>query len=272
MGRAERDRERRNPRSSPSTAASGRCARAILAVSAKCGAGASSTGGMHISPAIVEPVGLAAALEEGVGLLRQHAGLLRLGAGIDLHEQRGCRPCLAISLASASHRLGRSTEWIASNSATASFALLDCSGPIRCSSIPGCAPRSAGHFALASCTRFSPNTRWPAAITGSIASAPKVFDTAISVTEAGSRLASARRRDLATDGGKPLGCIRMVRGDNRRQTPTPIPSTWTIEARCLKRNLTSKREAMNVLAASVRDQVIRVDVIAGDSAFPPVTR
>ena len=67
---------------------------------------------------------------------------------------------------------------MASNSATASLALLDCSGPIRCSAKPGCCAISGGHLPLASCTRFSPNTRWPAAITGSIASAAKVFDTA----------------------------------------------------------------------------------------------
>src|ERR1043165_2533055 len=80
---------------------------------------------------------------------------------------------------------------MASKRATPPFAFLDCSRPIRCNAMSGCAARNAGHFAFASCTRFSPNTRWPAAITGSIASAPNVFDTAISVTEAGSRLPSA---------------------------------------------------------------------------------
>ena len=49
---------------------------------------------------------------------------------------------------------------------------------------------SGGHLALASWTRFSPNTRWPAAMTGSMASAPKVLETATSVTVAGSRPAS----------------------------------------------------------------------------------
>src|SRR5262249_49126746 len=48
----------------------------------------------------------------------------------------------------------------------------------------------AGHLALASCTRFSPNTAWPAAITGAITSTSKVLDTAIKVTDAGSRPAS----------------------------------------------------------------------------------
>src|ERR1700730_16037095 len=49
---------------------------------------------------------------------------------------------------------------------------------------------SGGHLALASWTRFSPNTRWPAAMTGSIASAPNVFEIATSVTVAESRPAS----------------------------------------------------------------------------------
>src|SRR3979411_2275252 len=93
--------------------------------------------------------------------------------------------------------LGRSTEWMASNSATASFALLDCSGPIRCSAMPGQADINPGHFALASCTRFSPNTRCPASIAGAIATASKVLDTAISVTDARSRRASLQARAIS---------------------------------------------------------------------------
>ena len=69
------------------------------------------------------------------------------------------RPGLAEALAKECARLGRSTEWMASNSATASFALFDCNGPTRCSSMPGWRAVRSGHFALASCTRFSPNTR-----------------------------------------------------------------------------------------------------------------
>ena len=43
--------------------------------------------------------------------------------------------------------------------------------------------------------------RWPAAITGSIASAPNVFDTATSVTLAGSRARfAAGARDLLPHG------------------------------------------------------------------------
>src|SRR3954453_22920427 len=86
---------------------------------------------------------------------------------------------------------------MASNSATASFALLDCSGPIRCSARPGCADISGGHFALASWTRFSPNTRCPDAITGRIPSASNVLDTAISVTAARSRRACLHSRAIS---------------------------------------------------------------------------
>ena len=56
---------------------------------------------------------------------------------------------------------------------------------------------SAGHFALASCTRFSPNTRWPAAITGAMASAPNIFEIATSVTSLGSRRAAAQARAIS---------------------------------------------------------------------------
>src|SRR5207253_11023245 len=66
---------------------------------------------------------------------------------------------------------------------------VDCNGPTRWGSMPGCCAFGAGHLALASCTRFSPNTVWPAAITGAIASTPKVLEIATSVTDAGSRLA-----------------------------------------------------------------------------------
>jgi hypothetical protein len=60
----------------------------------------------------------------------------------------------------------------------------------------------AGHFASASCTRFSPKSRWPAGDQRPIASAGWVLETAIRVTSAASRPASAaalaiRARDLA---------------------------------------------------------------------------
>ena len=103
---------------------------------------------MHISPEIAQTVAIAAGGEKGVGVLRLHAGLLRLGAGIDLDEEQGLRPCLAISLASASARLARSTEWMASNSATASRALFDCSEPTRCNSRPPMARDQRRPFGL----------------------------------------------------------------------------------------------------------------------------
>src|SRR5262245_47669063 len=70
----------------------------------------------------------------------------------------------------------------------------------------------SGHLALASCTRFSPNTRWPAAITGSIDSGPKVLEIATRVTEAGSRRASAQadaisRRTAAGRSAAPTGAV-----------------------------------------------------------------
>src|SRR6516225_1877718 len=82
---------------------------------------------------------------------------------------------------------------------------------------------SCGHFALASCTRFSPNTRWPCTITGSIASAPNVFAIATSVTEAGSRRASLHARPISPrtlakdDSTTPASCSgRIVKNDSQR--------------------------------------------------------
>jgi thiamine-phosphate pyrophosphorylase len=54
---------------------------------------------------------------------------------------------------------------------------------------PLAASSSAGHLACASCTRFSPNTRCPAAIRGAMASAGWVLEMAISSMSVGSRRA-----------------------------------------------------------------------------------
>ena len=110
--------------------------RAILAVSAKCGAGASSSGGMHISPEIVSPYLSRHRPRNASASCGSTPAFCASAPVLISTNNSGVRPCLAISLASASHRLGRSTEWMASNSATASLALFDCSGPIRCSSMP----------------------------------------------------------------------------------------------------------------------------------------
>src|SRR5207247_9442778 len=64
---------------------------------------------------------------------------------------------------------------------------------------------SSGHLALASCTRFSPKTAWPAAVTGSIASAATVFDIATSVTEAGSRPAARQAASISLRTAANLG-------------------------------------------------------------------
>ena len=63
-----------------------RCA--ILAVRAKWGAGRLVQGRQAHQAGDRKPIGGAAALQKAVGLLRQHARLLRLAAGIDLGEQQ----------------------------------------------------------------------------------------------------------------------------------------------------------------------------------------
>ena len=99
---------------------------------------------------------------------------------------------LAAGRASRSRRTGRARRapcW----SATAR------SGAARC---PETRPADRGHFPCASCTRFSPNTRWPASSTGRIASAPWPLLTATSrVSPAGAtapvRAAAMRARTEA---------------------------------------------------------------------------
>ena len=61
MGRAHGDRGRDSPRSCPSTAASARCARRSWRSARNAAPALRRAGGMHISPAIVEPIAVAAA-------------------------------------------------------------------------------------------------------------------------------------------------------------------------------------------------------------------
>ena len=145
-----------------------------------------------------QAVFVAAGGEKRIGVLRQHAGLLRLGAGIDLDEQqrRDAPAWRSPSPAPRTGSAGRPNEW----RRTAPPPPWPCwiaAGRSDAARVPACFSSSGGHLALASCTRFSPNTRWPASITGSIASAPNVFDTAISVTSAGSRPASRQARAIS---------------------------------------------------------------------------
>ena len=93
----------------------------------------------------------------------------------------GDLPPLSRSAASASASLMRSSVWMQSNSATASLTLLVCSGPIRCNSRSGNSAFSAGNLPCASCTRFSPNRRWPAASASRMPVSATVLVTATSL-------------------------------------------------------------------------------------------
>ena len=139
MRRAERNRRRRNPRSCPSTAASGRCAARswrsarnaapALRRAAECTSARKSSG--H---SLSRHRG-----QKRVGVLRQHAGLLRLGAGVDLDEQQrlSALACRSPSPAPRTGLAGRPNGW----RRTAPPLPWPCSiasGPIRCSSRPGC--------------------------------------------------------------------------------------------------------------------------------------
>jgi hypothetical protein len=85
-----------------------RCA--IFAVSAKCGEGGSSTGGMHINPEIVRPcVSRHAAMNASASCGKTPA-FCGSAPVLICTNNVGWRLCRAISFASAAHRLGRSTE------------------------------------------------------------------------------------------------------------------------------------------------------------------
>ena len=88
-------------------------------------------------------------LEQGRQVRDRAAALLRLVADIDLEEAVGAAAGLAPSPWRApSTSEGRSTEWIASNRATASSALLDWSWPIRWSGRSGWRARRRRPFGL----------------------------------------------------------------------------------------------------------------------------
>ena len=79
-----------------------------------------------------------------------------------------------------------STDWMTSKSSMARRALFDWSGPTRCH----VTPVRAGTLSAASWTRFSPSVESPATTAACSRSTATVFETATSVTSAGSRPAT----------------------------------------------------------------------------------
>ena len=62
---------------------------------------------------------------------------------------------------------------------------------MRCSEIPSYRAWNGGQRPAASCTRFSPKTRWPCSSTAATRAAGCTLETAISVTLPGARPAAA---------------------------------------------------------------------------------
>ena len=93
---------------------------AILARSAKCGAGASSAGGMHISPSMARPCTSRQRATKASASSGRTPAFCGSAPVLTWTRRRGRRPCALISLASAAAMLSRSTVWMASKSATAS--------------------------------------------------------------------------------------------------------------------------------------------------------
>ena len=188
-----------------------RCARplrlAILANSAKCGAGSSPSGGTHIRPvtgslsssrqSVMKRSASAGAIPAFCGSSPVLTSIRQVGRNAGRPSVFAVSPVFCISRASARASFSRSRVSMTSNRPSAWRTLLVCKGPTRCSSIL-LSPRSAGYFISASCTRFSPKTFCPAASAARTAAWGWVLATATRIISAASRparkAASAIRR------------------------------------------------------------------------------
>ena len=94
-------------------------------------------------PGDLEPILLAALRHEGVASCGRTPAFCGSSPVLTCTSSRGRRPWRAISAARASAIFGRSTLSMTSKVSTASRALLDCSGPMRCSSTSGKIARAA---------------------------------------------------------------------------------------------------------------------------------
>ncbi len=98
--------------------------RASLASKREIGRGL-DVGGRNAHQPDDRQTGSARLIEQGGQIGDGATALLVFRADIDLYETVGAAAGFAIALPNASTSDGRSTEWIASNSATASSALFD---------------------------------------------------------------------------------------------------------------------------------------------------
>ena len=155
----------RNPRSCPWTARPGRAAPPARPGRRNAAAGLASAGGMHISPVGSQPVLLAAGADEGIRLGAWHAGLLRLVAGVHLHQQLGRAALLRHGRRPARRPgVGRSRLSMHVGDAHRVARLVGLQPADDVQPQRRASRRAArGTSPAASCTRFSPNTVCPAA-------------------------------------------------------------------------------------------------------------
>ena len=165
--------------------------RAISRSSAKCSDGSSSHRRNAHQAAHVQAEIVPAGGDQRVGVLGKDAGLLRLLAGVDLHEHVGDAAFGASRFGDGARRFrGRSMLSITSNRRTARRTLLRCRGPIRCrtisarrSSAPATCPRLPARG-----SRRRRDGRRPAPVPSPTPG--WVLETATSVTSSGARPAS----------------------------------------------------------------------------------
>ena len=143
---------------------------------------------------------------------------LYFAAAVDPRPPAGCRPARAISPpAPRRDRRGRRPD--GSNKASAFARLVRLQRPDELQRdlrvpLAQCRP-----FGLGLLNPVPPNTCCPAAITGAIASAAKVFDTAMSVTDDGSRPAAAQAAAMS---------VRTAASRDRAARCSSIPTTAPI--------------------------------------------
>ena len=196
---------------------------AILASRAKCGAATSSSGGMHISPTMSSPCSVRQRSTKSSASSGGHAGLLRFGADIDL-DQQARRPPLPRHL--LGERRGQLVAVDGLDDVEQRDRVPGLVGLQRADQVQldiGVSSCSAGHLPAASCTRFSPKTRWPACDHRWMAAASKVLETARGVPSGRPSGRGLRRGKTAANLAECL-CLHLhaFRRSPARRAPRPV--------------------------------------------------
>ena len=175
--------------------------------------GRSASGGMAMRPVTCTWLSLPMASSASLTASGAKPPLLASPAMFTCRSASTARPREPARRSSSWASSRRSSEWITSKISRASFTLFVCRWPTRCQAA---GRPSSATFVLASCTRFSPSARNPAASAAWIRATSTVFDTPISSTSSGRRPARCESRT-------PMGSARR-RSSIRCRTAAPSGS------------------------------------------------